>query len=298
VFSQILVPLDGSRLAEDILPIVRGLALRLGSHVLLLHVVEENAPARVHGEPHLTDTAQGEAYLERLAEGLRREGVRAEKHVHDRSVGDVAAAIDAHAHEIGADLTALCKHGRAGLRAVLLGSIAQRILRGGGTPILLQKPGNPPGGTSFQLRHLLVPIDHDHDARHAVDRAATLAAAFGAGVRLMTAVPSLSRARGSSVPARLLPRATAASLELEVEAVAAQLNEQAEHLAAAGVEASIRVRHEEAATAILAEATELPADLVVMSTHARTGFDAWYSGSTGTRVIAESNRPLLLLREL
>ncbi|HEV3234715.1 MAG TPA: universal stress protein [Candidatus Dormibacteraeota bacterium] len=297
MFGHILVPLDGSRLAEDILGPVRALALELGSRVTLLHVIEADAPARVHGEPHLTTIAEGEAYLERLVDELGAEGVQAEKHVHDRSVGDVAAAIDAHSHEVGADLTAMCKHGRAGLRQVFVGSIAQRILRGGGTPILLKRPERA-RGEPFQLRRILVPIDHEHDTRSAVDRAATLASAFQAEVRLMTAVPSLSRARGVSVVARLMPRATAASLEMEVETVSSQLEEQAARLAAAGVEASAAIRHEEPAEAILLEAESLPADLVVMSTHARTGFDAWYSGSTGTRVIAESSRPLLLLRDL
>ncbi len=298
MFRQILVPLDGSRLAEDILGPVRGLALKLGSRVTLLHVVEANAPARVHGEPHLTSIAEGEAYLERLAAGLRDDGVNADRHVHDRSVADVAAAIDAHAHEVGADLIALCKHGRAGLTQVLLGSIAQKILRGGGTPILLTRPGGAADPEPYRLRHVLVPIDHEHDTRQVVDRAATLASAFGAEVRLMTAVPSLSRARGTSPSARLMPSATAASMEMEVETITTELAEQAAHLAAAGVEATIHLRHEEPAEAILQEAGKWPADLVVMSTHARTGFGAWYSGSTGTRVIAESSGPLLLLREL
>lgn len=297
MFGHILVPLDGSRLAEDILGPVRVLARTLGSRVTLLHVVEANAPARVHGEPHLTSVVDGEAYLARLVLELEGDGISVAMHVHDRSVGDVAAAIDAHSHEVGADLTALCKHGRTGLRQVLMGSIAQRILRGGGTPILLKRPGRPTAPV-FELRRILVPIDHDHDTRHAVDRAATLGAAFGAQVRLMTAVPSLGRARGSSVSARLLPRATAASREIEVETVGRQLDEQAQRLAAAGVDAGVSLRPEEPADAILAEAESWPADLVVMSTHARTGFDAWYTGSTGTRVIAETPRPLLLLREL
>ena len=298
MYRHILVPLDGSRLAEDILGPVRGMALKLGSRVTLLHVVEANAPARVHGEPHLTSIADGEAYLERLASNLRDDGVNVEMHVHDRSVADVAAAIDAHAHEVGADLIALCKHGRAGLTQVLLGSIAQKILRGGGTPILLKRPRGDADAEPYQLRHILVPIDHKHDTRQVVDRAATLASAFGAEVRLMTAVPSLARARGTSPSARLMPSATTASIEMEVETITTELAEQAAHLAAAGVEATIHLRHEEPAEAILQEASKWPADLVVMSTHARTGFGAWYSGSTGTRVIAEAGGPLLLLREL
>ena len=265
----------------------------------LLHVVEENAPARVHGEPHLTSVQEGEAYLGRLVAGLRADGITADRHVHDRSVADVAAAIDAHAHEVGADLIALCKHGRTGIKQVLGQHRAANPCGAAAPRSCLKAAAVAAARSASSSRNILVPIDHEHDTRSAVDRAATLASAFNTPrVRLLTAVPSLSRARGTSVSARLMPQATAASMEMEVETVAAEVAEQAARLAAAGVEATVGLRHEEPAEAILQEAGKWPADLVVMSTHARTGFGAWYSGSTGTRVITESSRPLLRLREL
>ena len=56
-FRRIMVPLDGSRLAESVLPMVTLLARDLGAQIWLLHVVEERPPQAVHGEPHLTSAA-------------------------------------------------------------------------------------------------------------------------------------------------------------------------------------------------------------------------------------------------
>src|SRR5215212_9300102 len=100
-FTRILVPLDGSPLAEAVLPAARSLAGTLGAKLLLLHVLEREPPADVHGEPHLCDEPEALAYLERQAGELRRQGVAVESHVHERPVDDVAAAVDRHAHEFG-----------------------------------------------------------------------------------------------------------------------------------------------------------------------------------------------------
>src|SRR4051812_12260485 len=115
-FSRILVALDGSRLAEAVLPAACSLAGRLDARLFLVHVLERDPPATVHGEPHHTRAGDAQEYLERLAGGLRRRGLGVEVHVHERPVSDVAAAIDAHAHELDADLIAMCAHGRTNLR--------------------------------------------------------------------------------------------------------------------------------------------------------------------------------------
>ncbi|MEZ4620068.1 MAG: universal stress protein [Caldilineaceae bacterium] len=63
MIQHILVPLDGSRLAEAALPVAMGLAAQLRTRVTLLHIIEQNAPASVHGEPHLTTAAAAHTYL-------------------------------------------------------------------------------------------------------------------------------------------------------------------------------------------------------------------------------------------
>jgi nucleotide-binding universal stress UspA family protein len=58
MFKHILVPLDGSQLAEAALPIAESLAGVLGAKVTLIHIIEKGAPGQVHGQPHLRDSAE------------------------------------------------------------------------------------------------------------------------------------------------------------------------------------------------------------------------------------------------
>ncbi|MEA2476870.1 MAG: hypothetical protein QOC87_1069 [Actinomycetota bacterium] len=298
-FDHVLVPLDGSHLAEDILGPAAYFCLRLGARMTLLHVVEEYAPQTVHGERHLATSAEAGAYLDAIAAGLRSTGVDVDAHVHQRSVGDVAAAIDTHAHEFDADLIAMCKHGRTGLRQrLVVGSIAQQILRAGGTPILLRMPRVTREPESFSVARVLIPLDAHHDAGAALAAARDLCLSFGATADLLTVVPSLAEARKATPAVRLLPSAAAAQLQMERDDATLTLLEHSRGLESAGISTRVATRVEEPAEAILKEADDVNADLIVLSTHARTGFGAWYTGSTGYRVITEAKQTLLLLREL
>ncbi len=297
MYDHILCPLDGSSLAEDVLGVVESLCSHFDARVTLLHVLELNAPEHVHGDTHLRDSLDASAYLERVAGRLRSSGAEVTTHVHERSVGDVSAAIDTHAHEYGADLIAMCKHGRSGLRARFVGSIAQRILRGGGTPILLRTPREPEREEGFELKEVLVPLDFEHDTEAVLEVARTIARPYGARLNLMTAV-STAGSRREGPLARLLPGATAASLEMVREDMTERLEEQVAQLAAKDADARFSLRDEEPSNAILAEAGEIAADLVVLATHARSGFEAWYEGSTGESVMTGGAQTLLLLREL
>ena len=65
MFKNLLVPLDGSSLAESALTVARFLALNLGASVTLLHIIERDAPAAVHSERHLTNSEEALVYLDR-----------------------------------------------------------------------------------------------------------------------------------------------------------------------------------------------------------------------------------------
>src|SRR3954449_868152 len=85
-FARILVPLDGSPLAEAVMPVACSLAKRLGGTLLLPHVLEQEPPAAVHGEPHLCDAREAFAYLERQATELRHDRIAVERQAHERRV--------------------------------------------------------------------------------------------------------------------------------------------------------------------------------------------------------------------
>ena len=202
-FDRILVPLDGSHLAEAVLPVAGSLADRLGARLLLLHVLEREPPDAIHGEPHLRTMTEAQRYLDVHAERIRCVDAAVDVHVHERQVTDVAAAIDRHAHEFDAGLIAMCAHGRTNLRHRLMGSIAERILRGGSVPILLRTVRHA-NDWEYRLRNLLVPIDFGHDVDAALAPTRLLAAAYQAAVTLL-AVPEPA----SPAAKRLLPSASA-----------------------------------------------------------------------------------------
>jgi nucleotide-binding universal stress UspA family protein len=288
--GRILVPLDGSQLAEAILPVASSFAQKLGATLILLHVLEQEPPRDVHGEPHLARADAAESYLEERARALRDSGVAVEVDVHERPVANVAAAIDRHAHEHDADLIAMCAHGRSNPLDRLLGSIAERILRGGGAPILLRTVREPADGP-FELRHLLVPVDFEHDVEEALSAVRLLAAAYGADVTLLSV-----REPGPAQAARLLPGATAQAERYALDELRRRIEELATGLRAdvAAVRADVSDRRPTAAILSVVE----PATLVVIVTDAHGGPTSLFDPSTTQQLLARPDLTLLLIKEM
>ena len=140
MYQRVLVPLDGSRVAEAILPFIEQIAGPLDMEVLLVRVVPLTsmdvaamAKESQAGAPILKELdAQG--YLEPLVASLKAKGVRAGARVR---IGDPATEIVAAAKEINADLIAMTTHGRSGLGRLLFGSVAEAVLRGSPIPVFL-----------------------------------------------------------------------------------------------------------------------------------------------------------------
>jgi nucleotide-binding universal stress UspA family protein len=147
-----LVPLDGSRLAESVLPVVAQMASRFHARIALLHILEEHPPATIHGEPHLHDAAQAQKYLEQVAGELGSPTLPVGIHVHPDKETNVAWSIFQHAHEMNADLVIMCTHGHGGLRELLFGSNAQQALQQGTRSILLLFPREDGFLPPFHLR--------------------------------------------------------------------------------------------------------------------------------------------------
>jgi nucleotide-binding universal stress UspA family protein len=275
-----------------VLPAACTLARTLGARLLLVHVLEREPPATVHGEPHHADAPAAAAYLERLAGELRRQGIEAEIHVHERPVGDVAGALDRHAHELDADLIAMCAHGRTNLRTRLVGSIAERILRGGGIPILLRTVRQA-DGAGFALRNLLVPIDFDHDVDAALSAARALATPCGAAVTLLAALEP-----DTPPTSRLLPGTSAVMRELDLEGLGRRLDALAAGLREELPDVRAVVDQRRPADAIIAVSEELPADLIVLVTDAHERLSRWFDPSAAQRLLGRPDLTLLLIKEL
>jgi len=139
--QRILVPLDGSAMAEQVLPAVTPIALALGSKMTLFQVPIVRTTASLVGEWHVPLTGvfetmeqNAQAYLDRVANRLKEQGIEASTAME---MGTVADSIIAYAEANRLDLIAMCTHGRTGLARWALGSVADRVLRAAGIPILL-----------------------------------------------------------------------------------------------------------------------------------------------------------------
>ncbi len=139
---HLLVPLDGSPLAEEALGLARELAAALGVGLTLTQVIQPLTYAYAEGYAYFAydpeaELAQAREYLEQAAAPLRSAGI--DVRVEAR-LGQPAAEIAAAAREQGADLIVMATHGRGGLARVILGSVATGTLQQAGVPILLVRP--------------------------------------------------------------------------------------------------------------------------------------------------------------
>lgn len=144
---NILVPLDGSPLAEAVLGELNRLAAPGQMHVVLLRVVHRTQPVRGDEAAAYYTVAELQAsardYLEGIARRLAEQGVEAEVAIR---AGDAAQEIVAAAHECRADLIAMGTHGRSGVSRVVLGSVAEAVVRRSPVPVMLVRGGTPSGG--------------------------------------------------------------------------------------------------------------------------------------------------------
>lgn len=296
LFAHVLVPLDGSQLAESVLPAVALLARQLGTQITLLHILEQRPPTTIHGERHLTDQAEAESYLKTIAERLRAEGAIVETHAHGAREGDVARCIGDHIHDIGATFVALCTHGSRGLRGLLYGRIAQQVLRYSTCPILLV-PASIRRVPPLDFSRILAPLDGTAAHELALPAAIALAQAFAATLRLTLVIPTLTTLSDDrSVPAMLLPTTMTAILDLAQQGAVDYLDRIKVRCNDAHIAVAVEVLRGDPATAVLNDAERFNAGLIVMASHGRTGMDALLAGSVVPRLTEQIDRPLLLVR--
>lgn len=143
MYKKILVPLDGSELAEKLLPHAIALAKNCMAEVTLLTVIQLHhgvTGAKLEAIPEAAAErssalrAEAMIYLEKIQRDMKEEGITARSVALD---GDVAAEIIAYAEQEGFDLVTMATHGRSGIDRFVMGSIAEKVVRGTIKPVLL-----------------------------------------------------------------------------------------------------------------------------------------------------------------
>jgi nucleotide-binding universal stress UspA family protein len=293
MFKNILVPLDGSKLSEASLAAAAVLAQTLKSPVTLLHIIEQDPPTEVHKERHLTQPDEADAYLKEVAKRAFPAKTRVMTHVHTAPVVDVAKSIVEHATtEFQPDLIVTSTHGRSGVRDVLFGSIAQKVVAQGTIPLLLIKPG----GSGFKLDKMLVPLDPDSGHDDSLPFAEFLARSFHAEIHLLSVIPTFSTLTGEQAAASsLMPATTQAFLDIREENARKHLQEHIDALHKEGLKASAEIARGDPAPSILKTAEQTGADLIILSTHGKAGVRAFWARSVAPTVAQRTKTPLLLI---
>jgi nucleotide-binding universal stress UspA family protein len=321
--ATILVPLDGSALAEYALPYALRLTRAAGGRLVLVRAAPD-APTRQRAEAELAATASR----------LFTAGAQVESHVRRGAAGDVILD-GARAWEAG--LIVMATHGRSGLGRWLYGSVADHVLRRAEVPVLLVSgvcerrwpapgagapaaagaaggAGTAPDGAG--LGPVLVPLDGSGRSAAALRPAAALAGALGAGLLLTRVVPfpafwAYAAGRGPYYPgagpyaADTGPYAAGAGPhyatsapdpEAELDAARRYLDGLATRLRPTGRDVATHVDLGPAAAAIARLARERDAAAIAMATHGRGGLARVALGSVATEVLRVADAPVLLVR--
>lgn len=299
MFGRMLIPLDGSKTAEDVLPYARRLAADARVAVELLGVVEmaEIAEDIASNQAAYAGALVREAvrnsteYLEKLAQTFHNGKVRC--NVQQGRPEDI---IIAAASADRATLIAMATHGRSGVTRWLLGSVTEKVLRGTVNPLLVVRaPGNSKTDGEAALRSVIVPLDGSDVAETILSPVAALAKALDLQVILI-------RVYGLPLPTYggddyYVPDYLELKDQIRDEAEG-YLNSRANLLRAQGVaEVSTVVIEGSAADAIIDLARKTPDNLVALSPHGRSGLQRWVLGSVTEKVVRHCQDPVLIVRE-
>jgi nucleotide-binding universal stress UspA family protein len=295
MFKNILVPLDGSSMAETALPTAAVLAKTLHASITLIHVIERNAPPTVHGERHLTNEGDARNYLIEMAKKWFSPETALEQHVHTEKVENVADSIVSHAGELKQDLIVMCAHGKNGFHDWVTGNIAQQIISKGKTPVLLLRP-EAKNGKGIVFQNLLVAFDGIQEHETGFPLVADLAKAFQARLHLVQVVHTFGTLSGErAASGRLLPATTTLMLDMAESEAEAHLQEHASQWLSAGLQVDTEVRRGDPAPQVLAAAAEKQVDLIAIGTHGKAGMNAFWAGSVASKIIVQAHVPLLII---
>lgn len=296
MFDRILVCLDGSELAAQILPSARMHALQFGSEVHLLNVIEKSGRER---EGARSEESEMTAYLNKMAETLRKKDIEVNCATVEGAAGE---SILAYADQCEFDLIAMATQGRSGLKRAVLGSVAGFVLRESGLPVLIIRPRESGAKTSKDaqpITKILVCLDGSKLAEQVIACATGEALAFQAKLVLFQVVPE-PVAYSPGIPgAASVPVQTEAMLkqaEMDLGFAREYLDGLAEPLRKKGMQVETAAMLGSVGQTILNYAYRNDVDLITIATHGRSGLKRAVFGSVADYVLRESGLPTLVIR--
>lgn len=298
MYSKLLVPLDGSKTAEAVLPLARYLAVNFKIPVELLGVVDvaemavhiPAAKARMFDSIVETEVAHGERYLRKVADSFA--GIDVTCAVEKGSVHEVIAAKGAGART----LTAMATHGRSGIGRVLLGSVTEKILRITANPLLVVRAGE--GLTAERvtpLKSLIVPLDGSELAESILPAVADLAKTLNLEMVLFRAyhLPYENYA-GEDTFSAVNYGDVISAIRDEAKAYLEKAVAKVKALGVAKV--SCAAKEGLPTDEIITVGKTTPGALIAMASHGRSGIKRMMLGSVSETVTRHGTAPVLMIR--
>lgn len=269
MYKRILVPLDGSPFSEEVIPYAAGLAAVHNTELVLLRIVDKAADED-HAKDYIHTTASAHG-----ASGLCL-----------LSTSDAAQAILTEAGSRPGTLLAMTSRGHSGLMELVLGSVARRVVRGAGGPVLVYHPtGNRAAAPEkVKLRSVVVPLDGGAQPEAMAHDAAKFALWAGAGVQIVSAVQAVSASKVGKAPSREMPMLESSYVRSEAAALAKQ------H----GVTVDWEVLHGDPVEAISDHVARRGDVILAMVTRRKDALEAALLGSVTSGCLRKAGVPILM----
>ena len=265
MLQKILTALDGSKTSESVIPYLETLLASQDANVTLIKVLSAESPTRIR---------EASTYLNRIAAGLRAKGAVVDTHV---LTGRPAPTLVDMAVRGGFSLILMCSRGKSGIKRLLMGSVAEEVLRRSPIPVFIVHPMTKTTG-KMRIKRIVVPLDGSLRSGSILSRVAPLAKATGAKVLFMTVVEPRSKQ------------------DYPVEVLARNVFREQKRLHKQGIQTELAIRYGDPVVEILSFGDVQNADMVALSTHGRTGVERALYGSVAESVLRKGKLPLLLLR--
>lgn len=262
---KILAALDGSRTSESILPYLEAMLRNEDANVTVACVALKGGLKEKHGI---------RIYLKGVVTALESKGACVDMEIPEGRPADEIVRL---AVEGGHDLILMCTRGRTGLKRLVLGSVAEEVLRLSPVPVLIVRPLEK-GAAAPKVRRIVVPQDGSHRSASILPAVAEMARAMEAKIAFVTVVSPSKKE------------------DLPVEVVSENIFREQKKLQKRGLEVEIAILYGDPAAEVMAYAERNHADLIAISTHGRSGLDRLRYGSVAEKILRKTQAPLLVLR--
>jgi len=293
MYKEMLVPLDGSKLAETVLPYVTPMVAQFGLNVTFLHVCDSVLASSLF---------MCQSYIEHVAELVKKEAGGRATITGKAVTGRPAPAILDYARDSRSDIIAMATHGESGMGMWAFGSVAHKVLTASPVPVMVvRKELRAGAGDTPWLGTIVAPLDGSPLSERILPCVETL-------VRQSTTALELKLLRVCEPPVVLADYPEADMAEGWDEhvkrahegarlACGVYLGNVEGRLQAAGLVATTEVvLGDRAAEAIIDFVARDPLALVAMTTHGRSGVARWPFGHVADRILLATENPLLLVR--